>query len=109
MTYRRRPTNYYVYIMASPSRVLYTGVTNDLDRRVSEHKSEIGSQFVARYHATELVYVENFADIRAAIEREKQIKGLMRKKKISLVETQNREWKDLRVAEQNRDSSLRSE
>ena len=76
---------------------------------MSEHKSEIGSQFVARYHATELVYVENFADIRAAIEREKQIKGLMRKKKISLVETQNREWKDLRVAEQNRDSSLRSE
>ncbi|MGH7840490.1 MAG: GIY-YIG nuclease family protein [Candidatus Binataceae bacterium] len=104
-----RLASYYVYVMASPSRVLYTGVTNDLDRRVSEHKSSVGSRFAARYHATRLVYFEEFKDIRVAIDREKQIKGLLRKKKIALIEALNPEWKDLSAEEQDRDSSLRSE
>jgi putative endonuclease len=105
----RQPRSYYVYIVASLSRTLYTGVTNDLERRVVEHKSGTGSRFVSRYRVTSLVYFEEFSDINAAIEREKQIKGLARSKKIALIETMNRGWKDLSWAEQNRDSSLRSE
>lgn len=81
--------------MASPSRTLYTGVTNDLGRRISEHKDGVGSQFANRYHATKLVYFEEFASVRDAIEREKQIKGLLRSKKVSLIEAMNPEWKDL--------------
>jgi len=95
--------------MASPSRVLYTGVTNDLERRVAEHKSGVGSHFTARYRVRELVYFEEFGNIDDAIEREKQIKGLLRAKKIRLVETMNPAWKDLSLTEQSRDSSLRSE
>jgi putative endonuclease len=92
---RDRQVNYYVYIMASPSRTLYTGVTNDLERRVSEHKDGAGSRFANRYRATRLVYFEQFADVRDAITREKQIKGLLRVKKIALIEAMNPEWKDL--------------
>jgi len=94
-------------MMASPSLTLYTGVTNDLERRVAEHKSGTGSHFTSRYHITQLVYFEEFSDINRAIEREKQIKGLRRDKKIALVETLNPAWQDLGVADENRDSSLR--
>jgi putative endonuclease len=101
---------YFVYIMASPSHTLYTGVTNDLARRVSEHKEGVGGTFTKRYRVNQLVHFEEFTDIRQAIEREKQIKGLLRSKKIALIETSNPYWHDLGADHMNnRDSSLRSE
>jgi putative endonuclease len=86
---------YYVYIMASRSRVLYIGVTNDLARRVNEHRQGATPGFTSRYRVTRLVYFEEFADIRAAIAREKVIKGWRRSRKISLVEKRNPTWEDL--------------
>src|SRR5256885_10709918 len=69
---------YYVYIMASRSRVLYTGVTNDLGRRVHQHKRSLTPGFTSRYHIKRLVYFEEFGDVRDAIAREKQVKGWVR-------------------------------
>jgi putative endonuclease len=85
----------YVYILSNHSRTLYTGVTNNLERRMYEHKRKIGSQFAAKYNLTQLVYCEPFGDIREAIAREKQIKGWRRERKIALIESANPEWKDL--------------
>jgi putative endonuclease len=76
---------YYVYVMASRSRVLYTGVTNDLGRRVNEHKQGLTPGFTSRYRITRLVYYEEFADIRDAIAREKQIKAWTRARLTSLL------------------------
>ena len=87
--------NYYVYIMSSLSRTLYTGVTNDLERRVLEHKRKLVPGFTKKYNITRLVYFEEGTDIDSAILREKQIKGLLRKKKIALIEAENPEWLDL--------------
>ncbi len=84
-----------MYIMASRSRVLYTGVTNDLARRVNEHKRSFNAGFTSRYRVTRLVYFEEFPDIRDAIAREKAIKGWKRSRKISLVEARNPTWEDL--------------
>jgi putative endonuclease len=86
---------YYVYIMASRSRVLYTGVTNNLTRRVSEHKRGLVSGFTRKYRIARLVYFEEFADIRDAIAREKEIKGWKRLRKISVIESRNPTWEDL--------------
>jgi len=86
---------YWVYIMASRSRVLYTGVTNDLGRRVNEHKQSLIPGFTQRYRITRLVYFEEHADIREAIAREKQIKGWVRSQKVKLVEERNPTWDDL--------------
>ncbi len=86
---------YYVYIMTNQSRTLYTGVTNDLRRRVYEHKHELGSGFTRRYHVTLLAYYEETPDVRSAIEREKQIKGWVRSRKVALIESANPEWRDL--------------
>ena len=86
---------YHAYIMASASRVLYIGVTNDLARRVRQHKQMRVPGFTARYRVTELVYFEAFGDIRAAIAREKQIKGWLRARKVALIEAFNPRWKDL--------------
>ena len=86
---------YHVYIMASASRVLYIGVTNDLARRVMQHQQKRIPGFTARYRVTELVYFEAFGEIRAAIAREKHIKGWLRARKISLIESFNPRWKDL--------------
>jgi putative endonuclease len=86
---------YHVYIMASASRVLYIGVTGDLLRRVMQHKEMRIPGFTARYHVTELVYLEAFGDIRIAIAREKQIKGWLRVRKIALIESFNRSWRNL--------------
>ena len=88
---------YYVYIMASRSRVLYVGVTRDVTGRVSEHKQKLVPGFTARYNVNRLVYYEDFGDIRAAIAREKQIKGWLRPKKIALIESMNPTWEDLSV------------
>lgn len=88
---------YAVYIMASASGVLYVGVTNDLERRALEHKRELVEGFSARYKTKKLVYFEWYADVRAAIAREKELKGWLRKRKIALIESVNREWRDLSV------------
>lgn len=85
----------FVYIMTNHSRTLYTGVTNNLLRRVQEHKQKVLPGFTQKYKITQLVYFEQTADIRLAIAREKQIKGWLRKKKIDLIESLNPEWKDL--------------
>ncbi|WP_407385119.1 GIY-YIG nuclease family protein [Ruminococcus sp.] len=89
--------NYYVYMMTNGNNhVLYTGVTNDLIRRVYEHKNHIDQKsFTARYHVEKLVYYEVFREIKAAIAREKQIKGWNRSRKNKCVEQQNPEWVDL--------------
>jgi putative endonuclease len=78
-----------------PRGVLYTGMTNDLNRRVHEHKQKTGSGFTKRYNLTRLVYCESTSDVRAAIAREKQIKGWLRSKKIELIESINPMWEDL--------------
>jgi putative endonuclease len=102
--------SYYVYIMASRSRTLYTGVTNNLERRVLEHRSRSAPGFTCRYRIERLVYCEVFSDIRMAIRREKQIKGWLRQKKLALINSMNPTWIDLSASWYgNADSSLRSE
>ena len=86
---------YWVYIMARRSRVLYTGVTNDLGRRVKEHKQSLIAGFTQRHRITRLVYFEAYTEIRDAIAREKQIKAWTRARRISLVERRNPSWEDL--------------
>jgi putative endonuclease len=87
---------FYVYIMTSKSNtVLYTGVTNDLRRRVYEHKEKLLEGFTKKYQIGKLVYYEILRDAESAIAREKQIKGGSREKKVKLVEGMNPTWKDL--------------
>jgi len=86
---------YYVYIMTNRSRTLYTGITNDLNRRVNEHKLKLIEGFTKRYNLTMLIYYEEAADVNSAIAREKQIKGWLRVKKIALIESVNPDWADL--------------
>lgn len=86
---------YYVYLMASYSGTLYVGVTNDLARRVHEHKHQQGEAFTSRYHVSRLVYFEATPDARSAIAREKEIKRWRREKKLKLVEASNPQWHDL--------------
>ena len=86
---------FYVYIMASPSRTLYVGVTNSLARRVFEHQSKPPGAFCTRYNISRLVYVEEVDGPNAAIEREKQIKSWRQSRKIELVESFNPRWEDL--------------
>ena len=81
--------------MTSISRVLYIGVTNDLIRRVEEHKMEVKEGFTERYKCSKLVYYEYFGHIEDVINREKQIKGWLRIKKIKLIEQDNPQWRDL--------------
>ncbi len=101
---------YYVYILTNKSRTLYTGVTSDLERRVYDHKQKLVPGFTSKYNITHIVYFEETQDIQAAISREKQIKGWLRRKNIALIESVNPEWKDLSEAwYRERDSSLRSE
>lgn len=87
--------SYYVYIMTNKSKTLYTGVTNNLLRRVFEHKKKETPGFTKRYNITQLVYYEETSDVHSAINREKQIKGWLRRKKIELIETMNPKWTDL--------------
>jgi putative endonuclease len=81
--------------MTNGKRTLYTGVTNNLYRRVYEHKEKLVPGFTKRYNIDYLVYIECTSDVVAAITREKQIKGWTRAKKISLIESSNPEWRDL--------------
>ncbi len=88
--------NYYIYIVTNTfNKVLYIGVTNDLQRRVTEHKSAQGSKFTRKYKLHKLVYYEIFTDPENVIQREKQLKAGSRQKKIELIEKFNPEWKDL--------------
>jgi putative endonuclease len=86
---------YYVYIMTNRSRTLYTGVTNDLERRVYEHKEKLLPGFTSKYNISNLVYFEMTEDVNTALRREKQIKGWLRVKKIALIESVNPKWEDL--------------
>ncbi|MBR3293663.1 MAG: GIY-YIG nuclease family protein [Oscillospiraceae bacterium] len=87
---------YYIYILTNwNNKVMYIGVTNDLVRRIYEHKNQLAGGFTQRYNIHKLVYVEETGDIKAALAREKQLKGWRREKKNALVESQNPAWKDL--------------
>jgi putative endonuclease len=87
---------YYVYIITNPTRtVLYTGVTNDLRKRIFQHKEKRVPGFTGRYNVNKLVFYEVTPGVRSAIEREKQIKGGSRARKIALVEQMNPAWSDL--------------
>ncbi|MEK6838049.1 MAG: GIY-YIG nuclease family protein [Nanoarchaeota archaeon] len=87
---------YYIYIMTNKRNiVLYTGVTNDLKRRVYEHKEKLVEGFTKKYNITKLVYYEVYEDVEEAILREKKIKGGSRAKKLALIEGMNNQWKDL--------------
>ena len=87
--------NYYVYIMTNRSGTLYIGVTNDLTRRVYEHKNKLIPGFTTKYNIDRLVYFESTSNIEAAIAYEKKLKGWTRAKKISLIKEQNPQWVDL--------------
>jgi len=87
---------YHVYIMTNKKHgVLYTGITNDIERRVAEHKHKEVPGFTSRYNLKRLVYYDEYGDVNEAIAREKEIKGWLRSKKIALIESMNPEWKDL--------------
>ena len=86
---------YYVYILTNKTDdVMYIGVTNDLSRRLREHKTEVVEGFTKKYHLHKLVYFEEYSDAYAAIAREKQLKRWRRSKKNQLVETKNPSWND---------------
>jgi len=87
--------SYYVYILTNRSGTLYTGVTNDLERRLEEHRAGATGSFTARYKMDRLLYFEATDDVLDAIQREKQIKGWTRKRKLELVATLNPRWRDL--------------
>jgi putative endonuclease len=87
---------YFVYILTNPSNsVLYTGVTNDLERRLYEHRNHLTPGFASKYRCYKLVWYETTPSIEAAISREKQIKGGSRSKKIRLIEQDNPKWLDI--------------
>jgi putative endonuclease len=110
---------FYVYIMASISGTLYTGVSNSVCTRSEQHQDGVGSEFTSRYGVDRLVYWERFKYVNNAIAREKQIKSWRRSKKVALIESLNPSWRDLskdfgkefkpEVRSGDRDSSLRSE
>ena len=100
---------FYVYLLASKSRRLYVGVTNNLERRLFEHKSKLVDGFTKRYKIDRLVYFEQTVDVLSAIAREKQVKSWSRSKKIALIESINPIWEDLSTEWYKADSSLRSE
>jgi len=87
--------SYFVYIMTNNSGTLYTGITNNLERRAFEHKNHLIEGFTKKYKINKLVYFEETSDVTAAIHREKQIKGRKREKKIALIESINPDWEDL--------------
>lgn len=90
-----RMHEYYVYIATNKSGTLYTGVTNNIRLRMHEYKTKAAPGFTSKYNIDRLVYYEVFEDIRAAIDREKQIKGWLRSKKLKLIQESNPDWRDL--------------
>jgi putative endonuclease len=91
----KREWQFWVYIMSSKSRRIYTGMTNDIERRVHEHKSGLIEGFTRKYRIDRLVYLERFHYVTNAIHREKEIKGLDRKKRVALIASINPTWDDL--------------
>jgi putative endonuclease len=91
---------YYVYILTNAShKVLYTGVTNDLERRCYEHKQKLVKGFTQKYNVNKLIYFEVFDDINLTIKREKQVKGYSRAKKAALIDQLNKNWEELQYNE----------
>jgi putative endonuclease len=88
----------HVYILANFSGTIYTGVTNNLERRLYEHKNKLVEGFTSKYNLNKLVYYEVHHDIKQAILREKQIKGWSRAKRVALIEGANPNWEDLSLA-----------
>jgi putative endonuclease len=86
---------YWVYIVSSRAGTLYIGVTNNIERRMWEHKSGKFEGFASKYHCDRLVYYESFEEVVQGINREKQLKGWVRRKKIALIESVNPRWQDL--------------
>ena len=86
---------YFIYILSSLSGTLYTGVTNNLEQRIYQHKHKMVNGFTKKYNVDRLVYYEETTDIHAALTREKEIKAWRRNKKIDLIKSMNPEWKDL--------------
>lgn len=86
---------HYVYIMSSKAKVLYVGMTNNLPRRMYEHKNKMNFGFTAKYNVNQLFYFEEVENRVSALKREKQIKGWLRIKKIELIEMKNPDWNDL--------------
>ncbi|MCY4437430.1 MAG: GIY-YIG nuclease family protein [Chloroflexi bacterium] len=86
---------YYVYILTNGVRTLYVGVTNDVFRRIHEHRQKLIPGFTRKYNLTWLAYYEETSDVASAIAREKQIKSWRRSKKVDLIESVNPRWKDL--------------
>ena len=91
----RREYRFYTYILGSLSGTLYIGMTNNLARRIWQHKQHEIAGFTARYGVDRLLYFESFDDGRTAVDREKQFKGWTRQKKIALIEARNPSWMDL--------------
>ena len=89
--------NYYVYILSNKSKTLYIGVTNNLQRRLYEHKNKLREGFTKKYNLTKLVYFEVFNEIETAIKGEKQLKNWHRQWKVDLIESNNSYWNDLSV------------
>lgn len=90
-----REYKYFVYIVCSRSGTLYIGITNNIYRRVLQHKHGEIEGFSSKYHCDRLVYYESYDDVHSAIGREKQLKGWIRAKKIALIESSNPRWEDL--------------
>jgi putative endonuclease len=87
---------YYVYVLASIRRILYIGITNDLERRITEHQNGLHPRsFASQYRCNRLVHFEDFTEVKQAIDRKKELKGWRRDKKIHLIERSNPEWLDL--------------
>ena len=91
----KRDHQYYIYILTNRSGTLYVGVTNDLERRIYEHKNKLLPGFTSKYNVTRLAHFEETSDVESAIAREKQIKGWRREKKVALIESSNPQWRDL--------------
>ena len=101
-------SEYYVYIMSSHTKTFYVGVTSDLERRAFEHRYRIVPGFTSKYNVRRLVYFESTSDVRVALQREKQIKGWRRERKIALIESANPGWDDLSEAwQQSKAETLR--
>jgi putative endonuclease len=89
---------YYVYILTNKSNTLYIGVTNDIVRRIYEHKHKNDLSFTSRYHINKLICLEEFTDINEAIQREKQLKGWTRKKKMELIKERNPDFIEVQLS-----------
>ena len=107
--WERESRTFYVYIMGSKAGVLYIGVTNDLERRVNQHREGLIAGFTKTYRVRRLLYFEEFDRPGDAISREKQIKGWTRARKLGLIHSTNLPMDDLSACWRTRDSSLRSE